>query len=217
MFRTPALRDRAKYFIYLGIFVPTVTVRMTEEIMGGGGAHEYLMVIFGGLLLSCLLGVIPGLIMEWLMESKATAIVAWATGLAGAASVGASYGALTIVWDNASITPYGFRSSVWELSPCACQPAWVMPCAAPPCRSGPRRARAPNVPDRLAGRRRDRGLVEPVGGAGEADPVARGVLGGAVRPEGQLEGPQLHAGALQAEAGRGRAVTAAGHPGEGSH
>ncbi|MHA7220366.1 hypothetical protein ACX80L_15945 [Arthrobacter sp. MDT1-48-3] len=101
MFRTPALRDRAKYFIYLGIFGPTVTVRMTEEVMGGGGAHEYLMVIFGGLLLSCLLGVVPGLIMEWLMESKATAIVAWATGLSAAACVSASYSALTLVWDNA--------------------------------------------------------------------------------------------------------------------
>ena len=101
MYRTPVLRDRAKYFIYLGIFVPTVTVRMTEEIMGGGGAHEYLMVVFGGLLLSCLLGVIPGLIMEWLTESKATAVVAWATGLSAAACVSASYGALSLIWDNA--------------------------------------------------------------------------------------------------------------------
>ncbi|MHA7191877.1 hypothetical protein ACX80N_16455 [Arthrobacter sp. MDT2-16] len=101
MFRTPVLRDRAKYFIYLGIFVPTVAVRMTEEIMGGGGAHEYLMVVFGGLLLSCLLGVIPGLIMEWLTGSKTTAIVAWATGLSAAACVSVSYGVLSLIWDNA--------------------------------------------------------------------------------------------------------------------
>lgn len=101
MFRAPALRDRAKYFIYLGIYVPTDTVRMTEEIMGGGGAHEYLMVVLGGLLLSFLLGVIPGLIMEWLMESRTTRIVAWSTGRSAAICVGTSYGALTLVWGDA--------------------------------------------------------------------------------------------------------------------
>ncbi|MET1086354.1 MAG: hypothetical protein ABWY04_04415 [Arthrobacter sp.] len=102
MHRPPALRDRAKWFTYLGVFAPTVTVRMTEAIMDGAYLpHEYLMVIIGGLLLSCLVGVIPGVIMEWLMESKPMAIVAWATGLAAAVCLSVSYGLLSLAWDGA--------------------------------------------------------------------------------------------------------------------
>ncbi len=69
--------------------------------MNGGGAHGYPMVVFGGLLLSSLYGVIPGLIMEWLMASKATAIVAWATGLSAAITVSTTDSLLTLLWDNA--------------------------------------------------------------------------------------------------------------------
>jgi uncharacterized protein YacL len=87
--RTLAVRERATWLTYLGIFVPTVILKLGDGMVYDRYTiNEYVMVLIGCAIFTVLFGVAPNLVLEGALASgRSTAVAAWVTGLVAGASV----------------------------------------------------------------------------------------------------------------------------------
>jgi hypothetical protein len=91
--------------MYLGIFVPTVILKLGDGMVDDRyTVNEYVLVIIGSAIFTVLFGVAPKLVLEGALASgRSTAFASWVSGLVAAVSVSVIYTVLVLSFgvDNA--------------------------------------------------------------------------------------------------------------------